>query len=539
MVWLLARPRPPAAVFALFGLCWCAPETPASDAAEPFPSPSPSPPPPPSSGAESSLPTVSAKRLHRHIERLSHPDMAGRAPGTAATPQYIAAQMQEMGLAPAGDDGFFQVVPLRGSSLTRPRFELRDDRSERTLALGPNDVVANAMGPAGEHRTTVPIVFAGYGIDAPEEQWNDYASLDVRGALVVVLAGDPPAKPERFDGATLSAYGRWDTKFATALAHGAWGCFVVHDPRTAGYGWPVVDASWNTERFTLRDDPPAALELQGFLARAAGIRLATLAGASLEDWHAASRTPGGASTRLPVRLGASFDVVVRDVEDRNVIGRFQNGEALAPTVVVTAHWDHLGERVSDSGERIVFPGALDNATGVAGLLEIARTTTAAPHATAVTSVLFLATAAEEQGLLGSRHFARQHSPASVAAVINLESLSLTAPQSLEYVVSRDGGAALGAAFVRAVRAQGREVTPLAPDPSGAYFRADHFSFATKGIVALTFWPAPDSTRPGGRSIATSRAARYHSTLDRYDPTWSLAGARADCDAVLWVLRHWG
>ncbi len=494
------------------------------------------------------LSALDVEFLRRHTAALSDDSLEGRRPGTkggAAAVKYIQAQFEALGLEPAGEDGgWTQRVPMRAVTL---------DESRSSLALQPAkgaaeplragaEIVAGSLGAAGTHEIDAPLVFMGYGVTAPEFDWNDYADIDVRGKVVVVFVGDPPLPGSRFDGPAMTYYGRWTYKFERALEAGAAGCLVIHETAPASYGWNVVESSWSGERFDLQEPDgkvPARLGVQGWIHRDLAQRLAQAAGTTLEDWHARALRPDFRPVELPTTLVASLVTTERTMSDVNVLGKIPGRTMPQEHVLVTAHWDHLGVDPNATGDQdAIFNGAVDNASGIAGMLAVgaglrARTQQGKGPGR---SVVLLATTAEEQGLLGSRYNAAYPLvPAeSIVAVANLDSMNVFGRTTTIAVPGR-GRSTLEDVLEQIATAQGRTVVGDERPEAGSYFRSDHFSFAKRGIPAITFRGGKameDGGVAAGEAIAQGMAERYHTVEDELDEQWPFTGALQDAEAML-------
>lgn len=478
---------------------------------------------PPHGGPHAEIDVAALRSL---TAELSSDAYEGRGTGTPAgrrVTDAIASHMQARGLV-AGPGGFLQPVPLLGSTLGN--VSLQWVERKRASAIG--GFIAQSESPRGQHDWTRAVVFVGYGIDTVPG-WNDYAEVDVTDKVVVALVGEPDAAP--FRGDALSPAGRWTSKLERARAHGAAGCLVVHTA-DAGYDWSVVQASFSGERFELTPGPTPSLALRGWLSSET---FEQLAGQSLLDAQQAASEPGGASRPLGGRLATSFNQTTRQVEERNVVGHVGSGEG--PAVVVTAHWDHLGRVPSPfHPQDPIFNGAIDNASGVASLLElasaVARRNEKEPLAG---TVYFVSTAAEEQGLLGSRAFARSLPVPRpwVAAAVNFDGMNVedTTP-SMELVSA--GRSTLDALFGSVLARSGRTAVPDRAPQSGAAYRSDHVPFLQLGIPIL--YPTPGFSGSAARVHAgQQRTARYHAVSDEFDPAWSFEGAAADTQAVYEVV----
>jgi Zn-dependent M28 family amino/carboxypeptidase len=489
------------------------------------------------------LPAIDVALLRGHIETLASDAFEGRRPGTPGgkkTVGYLEAQMRALGLEPAGENGTFrQAVPMRGITAdpTRTRATLRPAHGEPVELSSTGDVVLGSFQDAGTTQFDAEIVFAGYGVTAGDLEWDDYGELDVKDKIVLVLVGDPPVEDGRFGGEAMTYYGRWTYKFERALAAGAAGCLVVHDSEAASYGWNVVQSSWTGEQFDLAEragEGEPALRVQGWIHADAAERLAKLAGTSLAAWKEAAVAPGFRARATGVSLHGEVVTTERAISDFNVLGRVPGTAASATTVLVTAHWDHLG-RSDDAkdGEDAIFNGAVDNASGLAGILASAAALQAhrKEGGTLARSVVFLATTAEEQGLLGSRWFAGHPLVplASIAGVVNIDSMNVFGPTSSITVLGA-GQSSLEDVLDEVARTEDRVLVPDDRPEAGSYYRSDQFSFARRGVPALYFRGGPemrDGGREAGDLIQSRRAALYHTVDDEFDPDWPLTGALQD------------
>jgi Zn-dependent M28 family amino/carboxypeptidase len=499
------------------------------------------------------LPAVDVALLRRHIAELSSDAYAGRRPGTEGgkkTVAYLEQQMRALGLEPAGEDGTFrQSVPMRG---------VRADATRTTAALHPKkgapvelrpveQIVVGSYTEAGTTQFDAELVFVGYGITAPEYEWDDYADVDLEGKIAVVLVGDPPVEDGRFADDAMTYYGRWSYKFERALQAGALGCLVIHETEPASYGWEVVRNSWSGERFHILEPGgalPPALTMQGWLHADAAARAAELAGGSLERWHEAALRPGFRAVATGVDLRGEVVTTERRVSDVNVIGRIPGADKAEQSVIVTAHWDHLGTREGAApGEDAIFNGAVDNASGIAGLLATATglQRRRSEGQTLSRSVILLATTAEEQGLLGSRHYAAHPLTdlAEVAGVINLDSMNVFGRTTTVQVIGA-GQSTLEDVLDEVVRDQGRTLVPEANPEAGSYYRSDHFPFAKRGVPAMYFRGGPvmeEGGREAGEKLWAQRNEHYHTVDDELDDAWPLTGALQDVDALIEVVAR--
>ncbi|MEM6290078.1 MAG: M20/M25/M40 family metallo-hydrolase [Myxococcota bacterium] len=470
---------------------------------------------------------ITAEALRRRTALLADDAMEGRGtdtPGGRRAVQAIEADLRAHGIAPAGDDGsYLQAVPLTGSRVDALSLQIDGLGAPLRWQHG-RDVQLGTEAPSGTHAWRGPMVFAGYGVTAPEYDWDDYANLDVRGALVLVLVGDPPV-PGRFEDDALTYYGRWTYKLERARALGAAGVLIVHDERAAGYDWAVVQTSFGGERFTA-DDAEGPLMLRGWIAREAAAALARRHGSTLDHWRVRARLGDG--LRLRSTASATVTATRRELREHNVVGRIGTGRA--PAIAITAHWDHLGRR----GDAI-FNGALDNASGVAALLTLAEALQAEHERAPFPGTLYVvATAAEEQGLWGSRRFvAAPPAPLNTfIAAVNFDGMNVGPTTNVVELVGA-GRSTLDDVFASALAQQGRRAVPDRGPSTGAAFRSDQFVFAGHDIPTLYAQPSiVDSLDPRLRD----RARRYHTPEDVYEPAWSFEGAVADLQATFDVVQ---
>lgn len=495
-------------------------------------------------GDAPALDEIRGASLEANLRFLASDQFEGRAPSTrggALAAEFLASQLAALGFSPAGDGGgWFQQVPLVTTTL----------RPGLTLAVGgerlrmPDDLIAFS----GRTDARVPVngelVFVGYGIVAPEEQWDDYAGVDVTGRVVLVMVNEPqptPAEPSRFGGDALTCYGRWTYKFEEAARHGAAGAILIHTDASATYGWSVVQSSWGGVQYTLPVQPGApALALKAWVTDGAAGRVVRSAGHDLDRLRAAADTRGAHPTPLGVSVSGEL---LQDVASRpapNVIGVWPGtGDG---AVLYTAHYDHLGVRESSTGgpdapgvaadPRIdhVYNGALDNASGVAGTLEIARAIARAPVRPR-RSVYVLFTTAEEHGLLGSEWFAA-HLPRPVAdwaAAINVDELNLFG-RTRDLALLGAERSTIGDVARRVAAAQHRTISGD-PDPGrGFFFRSDHFPLAQAGIPAVSI-ALPDTFEGTDAEAARQRAQRferdYHELGDEVQDDWRYDAAVDD------------
>jgi Zn-dependent M28 family amino/carboxypeptidase len=484
--------------------------------------------------------------LREWTRALSTDEMAGRRPGTpggAKAVAFIRAEMERIGLQPGAADKWTQTVAMRSvaTDAARSRLAIAPPKGRaHDLVLG-TELVAGTYRAAGTHRIDAPLVFAGYGVTAPEYQWDDYDGLDVADKIVVVFVGDPPVGDDRFGGEALTYFGRWSYKFERALEAGALGCLIVHEDAPASYGWNVVENSWSRERFHAVDpdvDLPDAMAIQGWISKATAERLAKQTGSSLETWHQRAIAKGFKAQDLGARLTGEFVTTERRVSDVNVIGRLPGARWADQAVLITAHWDHLGTKgYPKPGEDAVFNGAVDNASGIAGMLAVATALKAriASGRPLGRSVLFVATTGEEEGLLGSDFFAGHPTLPlrDVAAVVNLDSMNVQGRTKTIQVIG-PGQTTMEDVLTDIAKTEGRTVVGDEHPGSGGYYRSDHFSFARRGVPAIYLRGGSEMEDGGtqrGRELGEIKAKHYHTVDDEFDETWSFEGTLQDVQTI--------
>ncbi len=493
---------------------------------------------------------IDADDLAADIKVLSSDAFGGRQPGTAGaqrTIDYLIARFKRMGLQPGNHGKWLQAVPVVSTELTNTDTPLDIDAGGKPLSLayGKDMVAGTLQGKPEVSLKDSDIVFVGYGADAPEYHWNDYKNLDVKGKTVIVLVNDPgyaTQDPKLFKGRTMTYYGRWTYKFEEAARRGAAACFVVHETGAAGYPWSVVEHGWSGPQFALpaSEDPTPRLAVAGWLTTAAARRLFAAAGKNFDQLKAAAARRGFKAVDL--HAGASIDLHSRigHLQSNNVLAVLPGTTHPDQAVIYTAHWDHLGTDPSLQGDSI-YNGAVDNATGVAALLEIAGAFVHQQPA-AKRSVLFAAVTLEESGLLGSAYYvAHPVFPLNqTVADINMDALAPIGRAKNLTVVGL-GNSQLDDYLKAAVTLQGRTLSPEDEPEKGFYFRSDHFNFAKAGVPAL-YVESGEDLREGGlaagrAAIADYAAHRYHNPADEYDPaTWKLDGMVEDVQALYQVGR---
>ena len=478
---------------------------------------------------------IDARTLLEEIERLASDEFGGRAPGSPGeelTIAYLTEQFSALGLEPGNPDGtWVQAVPLVGIT-PQPGDTLVATKVGDSRIFEPGaDYVALTKHVVDEVEVDAEFVFVGYGAVAPEYDWDDFGDVDVEGKILLFLVNDPPLD-DAFGGQAMTYYGRWTYKHEIAAAKGAAGSFVIHETGPAGYPWEVVGSSPHSESFDLvaADNNLSRATVEGWIQRAAAESLFEMAGLDFSEL----KSQAADRSFQPVPLGVTGRTRVRNtrrtIDSQNFLARLPGSEAPDEVVMYVAHWDHLGRDESLDGDQI-FNGAADNASGTAGLIELARAFTQAEEPPR-RSVVFLAVTAEEQGLLGSKHYGENpvYPPAQTVAAINMDVLNQWG-RTHDLTIVGMGQSELDR-FAADVGA--RLERTLNPDPEpekGFYYRSDHFSFAKAGIPAFYADPGIDYLdKPQGYGIEKREeytANDYHKVSDEVKPDWDLSGAVED------------
>lgn len=480
----------------------------------------------------------SADAIRAHTKFLSSDLLEGRGPGTrgdALTTSYLATQLEAMGLAPAGDDGsYFQKVSLLGVTMDA-------EKSSVTFSKGGalkyrDEFVGGTQAQKESIAVDSELVFVGHGVVAPEYQWDDYKGLDVRGKTIVMLVDDPPAtakEPDLFRGRARTYYGRWTYKFEMATARGAQGAILIHTDPSAGYGWQVVRNSWTGEQAYVKN--PAgqhALSFAGWITQAKAAELFKNAGLDLAKLTDVAHTRNFKPVPLGIKLQGSVASRIRPFDTANVVAKIEGSDPVLKNeaVIYTAHHDHIGIGTPDDDDPTdtIYNGAIDNASGSAAILEIARVwSKASPRPKR--SILFAFVSAEEQGLLGSAYLG-QHPPipaGKIAMGINLDALNLWGEVSNVTMIGIDRTTFFPTAQ-NVTKAMNLTIVPDQAPEQGSYYRSDHFSLAKAGVPAFSIKQGAEVVgKEAGFGQAKSKEYRekhYHQASDEFDPTWDFSSA---------------
>lgn len=479
--------------------------------------------------------------INRHLSVLASDDFMGRKPftdGEEKTIYYLESELKRMGLQPGNGDSYFQEVPMvEITGIQSPEMSVTGTGESISFKTSDDVVVYTERVEEEVAIQDSEMVYAGYGIVAPEYGWNDYEGLDVKGKTVIVLVNDPgfgSGDSTLFKGDVMTYYGRWTYKYEEAARQGAAGVLIVHETVPAGYPWLVVQSSWTGAKLTLDDaNAPYKCAIQGWITRSAAVQLFKTAG--IKDYSAMARNKNFRPMSLGARATVSVTNKIKKDMSRNVVAMVEGTTRPEEYILYSAHWDHLGVGVPVDGDSI-YNGAHDNASGTVGLLTIAETF-AKMKQKPERSVVFLFVTAEEQGLLGSAYYAQNplFPPNQTVANINIDGLPAYGEMK-DLTITGYGQSELDSYARTEADKQGRYVIPD-PDPAkGYFFRSDHFSFAKIGIPALYASGSFESKEKGTQFIEEKKqeylAIRYHQQADNYIPEeWDLKGIAQDAQLL--------
>lgn len=486
-----------------------------------------------------SLNSMTVQDLAHDTKILASDEFEGRAPasnGEIKTVNFLEQEFKKIGLKPGNGQSFFQEIPMVVITADpSARLEIKGEKKSFTFVYRDEFVAKSLREVEKVSLADTEMVFAGYGIVAPEYNWNDYEGLDVRGKTVVVLVNDPgyaAQDPALFSGRTMTYYGRWTYKYEEAARQGAAGIFIVHETGPAGYPWGVVRNGWTGPQFTLAsaDNNMSRCAAEGWLHQETVRTIFESAGLNYDEIKAAASKRGFKAVPLGFRASLTLKNTVKNVTSRNVIAFLPGSKRADESVIYMAHWDHFGMNPALEGDQI-FNGAVDNATGTAALIELAKAfkkLSRPPRRT----IIFLVVTGEEQGLLGSTYYATHplFPAAKTAAVINMDALNIYGRMK-DITVIGYGLSDLDRYIEAAAKEQGRTVNPDPAPEKGSYFRSDHFPFAKQGIPAVYPSGGIDSMEHGKEWTLAKKdnytAQDYHKPSDEYDPNWDLSGAIDD------------
>ncbi len=482
-------------------------------------------------------PAITGDDLAIHIATLASDEFEGRAPATPGgekTRAYIAGQYARLGMKPVGDS-FFQRVPMVEATLDPQTsyFRITTPSETRNLEYKKDIVYWTKRVEENLSFDDSDMVFVGYGIVAPEYDWNDYEGLDVRGKTVVMLVNDPgfaTQDPDLFNGNAMTYYGRWTYKYEEAARQGAAAAIVIHDTAPAAYGWGVVEGSWSGPQLDLErpDGGAGRVIAEGWFSNEEAHALFDAAGLDLGALQeAAASADFRAVPMTGLTASAALDTAIRRSESANVIGVIEGSEHPDDYVLYMGHWDHLGVNPTTEGDDKIFNGAVDNATGVAALLEIAEAFANADEPPK-RSVMFAAVTAEESGLLGSAYMAEDPPVPlkNIVGGVNIDAI-LPVPPAKDIIVVGYGASELEDILQSAAEAHDRYLRPDAEPEKGYFYRSDHISLAKKGVPMLyadSGFDLRDGGEEAGRKYGEEYTTNnYHKPSDEFDESWNMEG----------------
>ncbi len=488
---------------------------------------------------------ISEESLKKHLITLSSNEFQGRKPfteGEVKTVNYLKEQFEEFGLEPGNVHSYFQEVPLVELTAIPSDKMVIEGNGKRVELDVLDDFVAYTERVVDKVSLDASeLVFAGYGVVAPEYNWNDYEGLDVKGKTVVVLVNDPGFAAEDstlFKGETMTYYGRWTYKYEEAARQGAAGCLIIHETVPAGYGWSVVRNSWSGASLYLDQSGGAYQpEVLGWITRDAAIEIFEASNIDMRNFAARSREDDFQAIELGLNASVTVENKIKKDVSKNVVAKITGSERPDEYIIYSAHWDHLGVGQEIEGDSI-YNGAHDNASGTSTLLGIAEAMAKGPKPKR--SVVFIAVTAEEQGLLGSKHYAQNpiYPPIKTAANINMDGITTFGPMK-DLTVVGYGQSVLEDLAEEVAKKQGRYIIPD-PDPGkGYFFRSDHFQFAKVGIPALYASGSYEHMTKGVGYIDSLNkvylSTQYHRPQDEYNADfWTFDGMALDGELMMEV-----
>jgi Zn-dependent M28 family amino/carboxypeptidase len=487
------------------------------------------------------VPALSEQTMKDVTRELSLDSYEGRAPGSAGetkTVAYLISKFKAAGLAPGNNGSWTQDVPLieiTAKNVSALRIADQNGKA-MSFAYGSEYVIGSYREAPKTEIKQSDMVFVGHGIVAPEKGWNDYAGVDVKGKTVVVMVNDPDFENDSlegpFGGNAMTYYGRWTYKYEEAARQGAAAVLIIHDTAPAAYGWNVVNSSWTGTQFLAqsKDGGKSQTQANGWIQKSVAKKIFAAAGQNLEKQMAAAKQKGFKAVPLNLTASLSFENDIARKASENVVGIMKGTKRPEEYVLYTAHWDHLGRCTAAADGDDICNGAVDNATGSAGLVALAEgfAKAGAPER----SVVFLAVTAEESGLLGSKYYAENpvFPLSQTVGGVNMDAFSMSGPAKNLTVIGK-GKSQLDIYLEAAAKSEGR--TPeMEPTPEkGFYYRSDHFSFAKLG-VPMVYFEGGDDLVTGGKAAAKAAAEdyeknRYHAPSDEFDEKWDWSGVMSD------------
>ncbi|MCA3718061.1 MAG: M20/M25/M40 family metallo-hydrolase [Brevundimonas sp.] len=489
-------------------------------------------------------------RLSQHTRILSADDYQGRGIATPAEDRvigYMSGAMAAAGLEPGGENGgWTQAVAL--NRFTASNIQARLSVGDWTLPLAQGEQIVVSTRRPGESRIALsdaPLVFVGYGINAPERDWNDFKGQDMTGKILVVLVNDADFEEpalNTFGGRAMTYYGRWTYKYEEAARQGAAGVIIVHEDAPASYGWTTVRNSWSGSNFDIvRSNANERIPVESWLQRDVAVELFRRAGLDFDALKMQARSRDFQPVALTgATLDVAFDVASEQIVTHNIIGRLPGSTRPDETILFTGHWDHIGVGNPDADGDAIFNGAVDNASGIAGLLELARIAAAGPRPER--SLVFIGFTAEESGLLGSEYYAANplYPLETTVGGFNMDSANVYGRTRHLGVIGYGQSADFDARLEAAASAQGRTIEPDQMTQAGFYFRSDHFPLAKRGVPMVyadssgPFVDEPIAARTAARDEYTAR--RYHQANDEWSGDWDYRGQIQDLELYWSIAR---
>jgi len=488
-------------------------------------------------------------RLSQHIRILAADDYQGRGIATPAEDRvigYMSGAMAAAGLEPGGENGgWTQAVTL--NRFTASNVQVRLSVGDWTLPLVQGEQIVVSTRRPGQSQVSVidaPLVFVGYGIRAPERDWDDFKGQDMTGKILVVLVNDADFEEpalDTFGGRAMTYYGRWTYKYEEAARQGAAGVIIVHEEAPASYGWTTVRNSWSGPNFDIvREDASERVPVESWVQRDVAVELFQRAGLDFDTLKARARSRDFQPVALEgAELDVLLDVASQRIETRNIVGRLPGTTHPDETILFTGHWDHIGVGTPDAEGDAIFNGAVDNASGIAGLLELARIAGAAPRNER--SLVFIGFTAEESGLLGSEYYAANplYPLETTVGGFNMDSANVYG-RTRHLGVIGYGQSDFDARLETVAAIQGRTIEPDQSTQAGFYFRSDHFPLAKRGVPMVyakssgPFVDEPVAMRTAARDDYTAR--RYHQANDEWSADWDYRGQSQDLE-VYWSIAR--
>lgn len=489
---------------------------------------------------------IAPAQVEEHVKVLASDAFEGRAPATKGeekTIAYISEQMAKAGVKPGGEGGgWYQPVPMIESTVAPAPLAITGGSAPISLAYGEDQVVWTKRVRDRVSVENADLVFVGYGIDAPEWGWNDYAGLDVKGKTVVILVNDPgfgSGDPKLFNGRGMTYYGRWTYKFEEAARKGAAAALIIHETAPAAYPWDVVQTSWTGPQLDIvqADEGMSRAAVEGWITSAAARKLFTESGLDYDALTQAAHRPGFKAVPMGgLKLSATLNNAIRRSVSNNVVGIVPGSKRPDEYILYTAHWDHLGRCTPDETGDDICNGAVDNATGTGALIEVGR---AFAQAKPERSVVLLAVTGEESGLLGSKHYAANplYPLAKTVGGFNMDALG-TYGRTRDVVVVGYGKSELEDLLKKHAARQGRVVVPEQKPEAGSFYRSDHFELAKVGVPMLYADGGIDVVEKGAQwgleQQALYTANHYHKPSDEYREDMDFSGIAEDATLLFQI-----